>query len=231
MHIKNINSYKCAVFDCDGVILDSNRIKTEAFRFALNKEPHELVEKFIHYHRENGGVSRYVKFLYYFNTLKKEKNPEHHANHAIKRYAAQVKSELMYCSLIPGVIEFLTIFNNLGIPCVINSGGDQEELREIFSHRGFDHFFLKILGSPATKKENLNLLLRSSILKTPSIFFGDALSDYLAAKEYNMDFVFISGCSEWNQGIEFCHRNQLYFDENFELLIQKDEGTCFFKKE
>ena len=32
--LNSISDYKALVFDCDGVVLDSNRIKTEAFRIA-----------------------------------------------------------------------------------------------------------------------------------------------------------------------------------------------------
>ena len=38
------NQYDFAVFDCDGVILDSNEIKTQAFRESLPGQPDELVE-------------------------------------------------------------------------------------------------------------------------------------------------------------------------------------------
>ena len=33
----NLKKYKTLVFDCDGVILDSNRIKTEAFYRTTQK--------------------------------------------------------------------------------------------------------------------------------------------------------------------------------------------------
>ena len=48
------------VFDCDGVILDSNLLKTIAFSKSLPEYP-EKVSKFIDYHKANGGISRYKK--------------------------------------------------------------------------------------------------------------------------------------------------------------------------
>jgi beta-phosphoglucomutase-like phosphatase (HAD superfamily) len=49
-------SYSCAIFDCDGVILDSNPVKIDAFRVALADEDPALVEALIAEHRRTGGV-------------------------------------------------------------------------------------------------------------------------------------------------------------------------------
>ena len=53
--------YKSLIFDCDGVILNSNKIKTEAFRKILKKYNQNAVYEFINYHKNNGGISRYIK--------------------------------------------------------------------------------------------------------------------------------------------------------------------------
>ena len=37
----------CVIFDCDGVVLDANPVKIEAFRAALADEDPTLVESFI----------------------------------------------------------------------------------------------------------------------------------------------------------------------------------------
>ena len=43
----DLSDYDYVVFDCDGVILDSNRLKTEAFVSALDDEPEKYVEPVI----------------------------------------------------------------------------------------------------------------------------------------------------------------------------------------
>ena len=58
-------------FDCDGVILDSNSIKTKAFRETLNNEKEELVDLFIDYHQKNQGIDRFKKLDFFFNEIKK----------------------------------------------------------------------------------------------------------------------------------------------------------------
>ena len=58
----DIDDYDVFIFDCDGVILDSNILKSEAFEHALTLEDKSDVERLIQYHKDNGGISRYEKF-------------------------------------------------------------------------------------------------------------------------------------------------------------------------
>ena len=63
------SNYDYLIFDCDGVILDSNLLKSRAFAEALPDEPPEFVKLFVDYHKQHGGISRYEKFKYYFREL------------------------------------------------------------------------------------------------------------------------------------------------------------------
>ena len=72
----NILNYDYLIFDCDGVILDSNRLKSQAFSDALPDESLEQVKTFVEYHKEHGGISRYEKFRYYFREMKKSPDVE-----------------------------------------------------------------------------------------------------------------------------------------------------------
>ena len=65
----DINRYKTIIFDCDGVILNSNRIKTQAFKETLSNYKKELVDEFISYHELNGGISRYEKIRFFVENI------------------------------------------------------------------------------------------------------------------------------------------------------------------
>ena len=65
----NLQDYDIFIFDCDGVILDSNKLKSDAFRQALEYEPEEMVEELVRYHKLNGGISRYEKFNYFYKSI------------------------------------------------------------------------------------------------------------------------------------------------------------------
>ena len=47
------------------------------------------------------------------------------------------------------------------------------------------------------------------------LYFGDARSDYEAANFFGMDFVYISGASEWVEGINFCQQNDIMILKDF----------------
>ena len=57
----DINKYDCFIFDCDGVILDSNKIKTEAFFSLALPYGKGIAKLLVDYHTQNGGISRYLK--------------------------------------------------------------------------------------------------------------------------------------------------------------------------
>lgn len=208
------------MFDCDGVILDSNRIKSDAFRKALEGDPPDFINKFIKYHQENGGVSRYVKLQYYFAEIKKQKNYAHELDEALARFASIVKEELLNAPIVDGIEEFLLFCQSRRIPCFINSGGDQKELRQVFSERGLDRFFFKILGSPDSKKQNLEKLFAEKLLPRPALFYGDAYSDFLAAKAYEIDFIYVSAVSEWVGGRQFCVENNIPVINDFKRYCE-----------
>ena len=141
-------TYDFHIFDCDGVILNSNRIKSEAFSAALKGENPSSVDKLIKYHKENGGVSRYKKFDYYFNSINPSKNPHKKINKALELFSKFVYNNLIECDYIPGVVSYIERLNDKGSLCFVNSGGDEEELKKIFKIRGIDHLFESIKGSP-----------------------------------------------------------------------------------
>ena len=59
----NLKKYNKVVFDCDGIILDSNDVKSKAFAKSLIGSGNQSISEFIDYHKKNGGVSRFVKFF------------------------------------------------------------------------------------------------------------------------------------------------------------------------
>lgn len=197
-------AYKVAIFDCDGVILQSNQMKSEAFVCALKGEEPELIEEFVEYHKNNGGVSRFVKFEYFFQHIKKQPQYDVELKKALDKYASITSEGLPKCELVPGIVDMLEYFKNERVPCYVASGGAQTEVRECLAEIGLSQYFEGIYGSPETKKEHLEALDERSQLSYPGVYFGDAKSDVDAAEAFKLDFVFISSCSEWGGGMGYC---------------------------
>jgi len=186
----HIGRYKAFFFDFDGVIVDSVDIKTRAFAELFKDYGEETVRKVVDYHLNNGGVSRYEKFKYYYkNILNKEITPEIIEN-LDRKYSQIVVEKVIKAPLVEGVIAFIKKLNRLEKECFIISATPQKEIKEIVKLRQMDRFFKKIVGSPRTKKENLEYLFNEyDVASAEAIYFGDARSDYEAAKENDVDFI------------------------------------------
>lgn len=211
--------FKTILLDCDGVVLDSNKIKTEAFKKTLENEPNELVEEFINYHTAHQGIDRFRKIHYYLKEIKKLKNNyDQMYNDYIKIYSNLCQANLLKANLVPGVLNFLKSLKKIKfINVFIISGSDQEELRYIFNEKKISSYFHGIYGSPLSKKEIIQKLIDDKKIITPTIFFGDAKSDMEAAETYNFKFVYISGFSDWIDGEKICKQKKINVLENFNL--------------
>jgi phosphoglycolate phosphatase-like HAD superfamily hydrolase len=206
----DIRNYQQVIFDCDGVILDSNQIKSKAFADTLVDEDPKLINEFLCYHKQNGGVSRFVKFEYFYKIIKAQKNYQDDLDNALKKYAKLSFEGLLSCDEIKGIRDILTQLSNYHIDSFVVSGGEQTEVRTVLKKKYLSHYFKTIYGSPATKKDNL-----AAIKPEKSLYFGDAKSDYEAASVFGMDFVYISGVSEWTEGMKFCQQNNIVIFKDF----------------
>ena len=85
--MKSLEHYRTLVFDCDGVVLDSNRVKTEAFHAAALPYGEEAAAELVAYHVAHGGISRYRKFEYLLQQiLGRQESPEE-LQMLLQRYA------------------------------------------------------------------------------------------------------------------------------------------------
>lgn len=202
----NLANYKTLVFDCDGVILDSNTIKTEAFYHAALPYGAAAAEALVQYHVSNGGISRYKKFAFFLDHLltdfgeKESVRNESEYDEAIEslltQYAASVAEGLSQCNVAEGLTQLRHQTSHAR--WLVVSGGDQKELREVFRERGIDHLFDGgIFGSPDTKDTILSRESATQNIARPALFLGDSHYDYRASRDAGLDFVFLNGWSEW----------------------------------
>ena len=60
-----LNKYSTIFWDFDGVILDSDQVRTEGFKYIFDSYSKKYIDKLINYHTINGGLSRYEKIEYF----------------------------------------------------------------------------------------------------------------------------------------------------------------------
>lgn len=201
-------------FDCDGVILDSNEIKSSAFySVAKNFCDEKMAHAFMEYHQKNGGISRFHKFEYLFIGMLNRTDYQEDLNKALNLYADTVYSELLKCPLIDGVEKFLK--ETHGAKKYVVSGGKQTELEAVFKDRGLDVYFDGICGSPRDKFQILNDLGLSVGSENQGTYFGDSRLDYEVANKFGLGFVFIHGKSEFKDWKNYFRDKQITLARDF----------------
>lgn len=173
---------KCLVFDCDGVILDSVPVKTRAFARLTEPYGPEARDRLVMYHTVHGGVSRYLKFAWFFREiLHREITPEESAEWG-RKFAEYALDEVRKCELIPGALEVLKNWHGR-LPLYVCSGTPTDELRLVLKERGLAGYFKDIYGYPPTKAEVLKNIIAAEKLDFPedALMVGDSITDEDAA--------------------------------------------------
>jgi len=216
----DIKQYKSIVFDCDGVVLDSNIVKTEAyFRTAKNLGATDAQAKaLMDYHVKLGGISRYHKFDYYLREIVHQPVTEAAIQALLDDFGRELEVGLMECRIADGLSELRETTPNA--KWSILSGGDQQEIRTLFEKRHLGQLFDGgLFGSPDNKDEVLVREKAQGNLQLPALFLGDSKYDYEAATRAGLDFIFISEWTEVPNWQAYCAENEIVELHNISQLL------------
>jgi beta-phosphoglucomutase-like phosphatase (HAD superfamily) len=149
-----ISQYKTILFDCDGVVLNSNFLKIEAYRltaleFGASKED---AMRLVNHHIEFTGISRNIKFAYFLENILKKPVDESSMNHLLRQLNIEVERLLENCDIAEGLEKLRE--KTKQAHWMIVSGGDQEEIIRLFSRKSLLKYFdVGIFGSTYSKEE------------------------------------------------------------------------------
>lgn len=201
-----MNALRCdaVVFDFDGVLVESVDVKTRAF--ALLYEPYgpEVVDKVVGWHLEHGGISRYEKFRHFHQIFLGRSLPAAEEAQLADRFSALVEEAVIAAAWIPGAREFLEGWH-ARLPLYVASGTPEDELVRIIARRGMSGYFAGVAGAPRRKGEILrDFLGRGNVPPDRMLMVGDAMTDYVGAKEAEVPFLGIAplGASPFPAGVD-----------------------------
>jgi len=181
--IKNI------LFDFDGVILDSMKIKGDGFVELFNNAQNIHIRRLEEYHYENGGISRFEKIKYFYESLLNKTVSNDEIISLSHKFSDIIKNKLFDKSnLIKETIEFIDK-NYKTYNLHIVSGAEHKELNSLCKYFDINNYFLTISGSP-TKKEILvrDILNQYDYKLSETILIGDSINDYNASKKNKINF-------------------------------------------
>ena len=158
------NKYNYILWDFDGVIINSDKARIAGFIEALKYFPQNQIDLLLTFHSENGGLSRYVKFRYFFEKIRKEEVEKQTILEYAKTFSTIMKTLLIDKNLLMNqTLEFIKKNHNK-FDMHIVSGSDGNELRFLCKALEIDHYFKSISGSPKPKNDLVKNLVDKDII-------------------------------------------------------------------
>lgn len=185
-----MDKFKIILWDFDGVIMDSMPIRGKGFEEVLREYPNDQVAQLMQFHEQNGGLSRYVKFRYFFEEIRKESITEAQVL-ALAESFSKIMFQLLIDEklLIADSVKFIKE-NYSDYEMHIVSGSDGNELRAICEGLKLAPYFKTINGSPTPKKELVaGLIDHNNYNRDEIVLIGDSINDFDAAMENGISFV------------------------------------------
>ena len=180
---------KVLIFDFDGVILNSNKIKDEAFLSLYKKYGKKFSNYVLNHHKKNRGISRFKKFENYHKKLFGKNIKQKEMDDLNQNMKKIIINKMNKVRFIYGVKNFISKFYKK-FDLFIISSSPENELIEICKKRKISTYFIQILGSPNDKFKNLNKIINNFNYKKKQILYlGDSFSDYVFAKKSNIEFI------------------------------------------
>lgn len=218
----DLTQYKTLVLDCDGVVLNSNKTKVNAY-FEVAKRnggTDTEAQALVDHHVQKGSFPRNGKIEYYLQEIRKQAVTPELMQQYMHSFDEILDKTLMECEVAPGLhaLREATAHSKW----MLLSGGDQRELRTIFARRNLATLFnAGIFGGPDTKDIVLAREIANGNLQLPALFVGDSKYDYEAATRAGLDFVFLSDWTEVKDWQHYCQENSINILPRLSSLLPK----------
>ncbi len=185
-----MNNVREIIWDFDGVILLSDSVREYGFRKIFENHHPDEVEKLIHFHRLNGGLSRYVKIRFFYENILHQKISDEAVIGLAESFSLIMKEALTDKALLNP--QWLAVMKKIGSKYThsIASGSDGKELRYLCGQLQVAHHFKFIEGSPTPKNDLVHQIIQKSSFATNQfVLVGDAVNDWEAAKVNGIEFI------------------------------------------
>ena len=197
-----------AIFDFDGVILNSHKIKTDAFYKIFKTFGEDVAIKTSKYHLDNIGISRFQKFDFIIkNILKDKKISKRFLNQKFNFYCNKKIEKL---NVSKSLINFFKKNSN-NYELYVSTATPQKTISDILKKKKISKYFKKIYGSPYNKIQHINKKKKKDFSR---VFIGDTLEDYISSVKTHTKFIL----KEHNENKNQLKNLKVYRIKNFQNL-------------
>ncbi len=213
-----ISEYKTIVLDCDGVVLNSNQTKIDAYYNAAKRMggTEAQAQALVAYHIKLGSIPRNDKIQYYLTEIAPQTITPELFQQFMDTFTVILEETLMQCEVAPDLRSLKSVTPNA--KWMLMSGGDQTELRTLFPKRDLaDLFELGIYGGPTKKDAHLASLIADGAIQFPALFIGDSRFDHQASTGAGLDFVFVSDWTDMPNWQGYCREHAITVCQNLGL--------------
>lgn len=179
------------LFDVDGVLIDSLRVKGDAFATAFSDHP-DRRDEIVDLHLASGGVNRIEK-ISRMHVLAVGRPPtEAELANRVEAFAAAVRDGVIAAPEIPGAEAALRSWTGR-VPLHAVSATPQGELEVILEARGIASLLTSVEGWPPGKSDLVGgLLERCGYRPQRCVVVGDSREDLASATSNGTLFIQVS---------------------------------------
>jgi phosphoglycolate phosphatase len=184
--------------DFDGVIVESVRLKIDAFLRIYAGEHPEKLAAILEHQRTHGGVTRRLKFRHFERHVFGREVDDDRIEQLSREYTRLVHDAVLACPFVAGAPEFLDRMHGHANLHVI-SGTPLDELSDIARRRNLAGYFASLHGAPETKPEAFARILSAFDYQPREVLaVGDATTECDAAAALGIPFLAVVPVGEPN---------------------------------
>ncbi len=182
---------RAALFDFDGVILDSNRVKRGAFFTAVEEVypgQGELVASLID---DRHPLTRQRFMAKVAERLVPVGGRADAALDLVARYGRIVDEGLMAAPFVRGAEDTLALLAGK-MPLYLNTQNPRDAIVPILEGRGLMPHFTAVYGSERSKGENIDRVLTDGFEVNEIVMIGDGILDWTASRDKGVPFIAVN---------------------------------------
>lgn len=184
-------SLKVLIFDFDGVIIESNEIKHQAFNDIFSELDEKVKKTAFDYHFQHPAIDRYRKFAHVTENILNLPRADAEEKQKLwaEKFSALTEKALRECETVRGAEEFLQRAKEKW-PLYLASATPTNILLPLLEDRSMNKIFKKVYGAPLVKSQVIEEICQlEEVSKEEVLFIGDSLSDLDAAVSATVPFI------------------------------------------